>query len=114
MAGSSYPGAMRASDDDRSKVQAVLNDAFAEGRLTQAEWDERAGELATAATYADLDRLIADLPGRQLSPQYPSGQAQLWQAQQRTNGLAIAALVCGIGQLAVGFPATIAAIILGH
>jgi Domain of unknown function (DUF4190) len=77
------------------------------------KWDERAGELVTGATYADLDRLTADLPGHQLSPQYPSGQTQQWHAQ-RTNGLAVAALVCGIGQLAVGLPATIAAIVLGH
>jgi hypothetical protein len=115
MASGSYPGAMRASDDDRAKVQAVLNDAFAEGRLTQQEWDQRAGELATARTYADLDQLTADLPGRSLLPQYaPPQQVQPWQASQRTNGLAIAALVCGVGQLVAFFPATILAIVLGH
>jgi Domain of unknown function (DUF4190)/Domain of unknown function (DUF1707) len=115
MAGGSYPGAMRASDDDRSKVQALLNDAFAEGRLTQQEWEQRATELATAATYADLDRLTADLPGRSLSLQYaPAGPPMPWQPAQRTNRLAVAALACGIGQMVVWWPATILAIVLGH
>jgi hypothetical protein len=115
MAGGSYPGAMRASDDDRSKVQALLNDAFAEGRLTQQEWDQRASELATAATYADLDRLTADLPGRALSPQHSAaGPPVPWQAAPRTNRLAIAALACGVGQLVAWWPATILAIVLGH
>ncbi len=115
MASGSYPGAMRASDDDRAKVQAVLNDAFAEGRLTQQEWEERATLLATAATYADLDRLTADLPGRSLSLQYaPAGPPVPWQAAPSTNKLAVAALACGIGQLVVWWPATILAIVLGH
>jgi hypothetical protein len=125
MAGASYPGAMRASDDDRRRVQDKLNDAFAEGRLNQQEWDQRVGQLAAAATYADLDRLTGDLPVFYPGPQY--GMAQLGQAQvsptqpvpglvgqQATNGMAIASLVCGLGQLLAGFPAGIAAIILGH
>jgi hypothetical protein len=105
---------MRASDNDRSKVQEILNDAFAEGRLTQQEWDQRTGELATAATYSDLDKLTADLPGHSLSPQYVPPALEPWQASQRTNGLAVAALVCGIAQLVAFWPATILAIVLGH
>lgn len=115
MAGASYPGAMRASDDDRAKVQEVLNGAFAEGRLTRQEWDQRSSELASAKTYADLDRLAADLPGHSLRPQdSPPGAIEPWQAPQRTNGLAVAALVCGIGQLVAFWPATILAIVFGH
>jgi hypothetical protein len=107
MAGASYPGAMRASDDDRWRVQSVLNDAYAEGRLTQQEWDQRTGALGGAATYAELDRLTADLPAVYSGPPPPAGQPI-------TNKMAIASLVCGIGQLLAGFPAGIAAIILGH
>lgn len=126
MAAGNSIGAMRASDDDRTQVHSVLNDAYAEGRLTREEWDQRASALAASATYADLDRLTADLPrqypglqyGAQVSPAPQAWQAQAWQVQawqtQRTNGMAIAALVCGLGQLIVGFPAGIAAIILGH
>jgi len=105
-----YPGAMRASDDDRARVQTMLNDAFAEGRLTKYEWESRAGDLANAATWADLDRLTADLPGAY--PAVPSPPPM--QAAQRTNPMAIAALACGLGQFLVGFPASIAAIVLGH
>jgi hypothetical protein len=114
MAGGSHNGAMRASDDDRSKVQAILNDAYAEGRLNQQEWDQRAAELASAATYADLDRLTADLPGHSLRPQYPGSLPEPWQRQPGTNKLAVAALACGIGQLFFWSPAAIAAIVLGH
>jgi len=125
MADASYPGAMRASDDDRRRVQDVLNDAFAEGRLSQLEWDQRVGKLAAATTYADLDRLTGDLPVSYPGPQYGMaqlGQTQVGQAQpvpglvgqQAANGMAIASLVCGLGQLLAGFPAGIAAIILGH
>jgi hypothetical protein len=101
--------AMRASDADRAQVQTRLNEAFAEGRLTKEEWDERATALASAASYADLDQLTADLPVPYVHPGRPSAIGQ-----QGTNGLAVAALICGIGQLIVGLPAGIAAIILGH
>ena len=121
MAGANYSGAMRASDDDRRRVQDVLNDALVEGRLTQAEWDQRAGDLAAAATYAELDRLTADLPGVYPGPLYGAAQVSQAQAgpgpapwQPITNRMAIASLVCGLGQLVAGFPAGIAAIILGH
>ena len=112
-------GAMRASDDDRSQVQSVLNDAWAEGRLTQEEWDERATALAGRVTYADLARLTADLPSAFIVPQpQPTAVSPYWPqpvvSQRGTNGLAIAALVLGLAQFAVGFPAGIAAIILGH
>jgi Domain of unknown function (DUF4190)/Domain of unknown function (DUF1707) len=113
-------GAFRASDDDRTRAQSALNDAFAEGRLTREEWDERAGALGIGATYADLNRVTADLPRRYPVAPYASAQpspaAPAWQPQtqpQRTDGMAIAALLCGIGQF-VFFPAGIAAIILGH
>jgi hypothetical protein len=121
MAGADHPGAMRASDDDRRRVQDILNDALAEGRLTQPEWEQRVGELAGAATYADLDRLTADLPAVYPGPQYQPAQLSRAQPlpgpapwQPITNRLAIASLVCGVGQLVALFPAGIAAIILGH
>ncbi len=70
-------------------------------------------------TYAELAGLTSDLPSpfvvpqSQLVPPGPHWPASST-AEQRTDGMAIAALVCGVGQLAVGFPAGIAAIILGH
>ena len=111
--------AMRASDDDRSQVQSVLNDAYAEGRLTREEWDERATALAGPVTYGDLANLTADLPNGFIVPRpQPVAISPYWPqpvaTQRGTNGLAIAALVLGLAQFAVGFPAGIAAIILGH
>jgi Domain of unknown function (DUF4190)/Domain of unknown function (DUF1707) len=107
MAGSSNPGSMRASDDDRWRVQSALNEAYAEGRLSQQEWDERVSQLASAATYSELDRLTSDLPVPYSPPPAPVGPPA-------TNRLAIASLVCGVGQLVAFFPAGIAAIVLGH
>jgi Domain of unknown function (DUF4190)/Domain of unknown function (DUF1707) len=111
-----YPsGQMRASEVDRDKTQHVLNDAFAQGRLTQAEWEQRASVLSGPVTYGDLDRLTADLvPRQQPPPVYQQAYPQVPVASEHTNGMAIASLVCGVGQLVVGFPAGIAAVILGH
>ncbi len=115
MAVGNYPAAMRASDEDRARVQTILNDAFAEGRVTKDEWERRTGDLSNAVTWADLDQLTADLPRPYPGPPVPVAQ-QAWPVPpvQRTNALAIASLACGIGQLLVWFPASIAAIVLGH
>ena len=101
-------GAMRASDNDRWRVQCRLNDAFAEGRLTREEWDYRATAVTSAVTYADLARLTEDLPVPYVPPPPPVI------APQRTSGLAIASLVCGICQIGFPVPTGIAAIFLGH
>jgi hypothetical protein len=55
-------GQMRASAADKEQVIGVLKDAFVEGRLTQDEQAERAGQAMTARTYAELARLTEDLP----------------------------------------------------
>lgn len=53
---------MRASDADRERVADMLRDAHTEGRLTQDELLERVGTVYESRTFADLDRLIYDLP----------------------------------------------------
>jgi 8-oxo-dGTP pyrophosphatase MutT (NUDIX family) len=53
---------MRASDADREKVAAILRDAYAEGRLTRDEYDERLTACFSAATYGDLVPVLAHLP----------------------------------------------------
>ena len=52
----------RASDRERDAVVQRVQDAFAEGRLDDAEFDERTRAALTARTHADLDALLADLP----------------------------------------------------
>lgn len=53
---------MRVSDEDRERTAGRLQHAFAEGRLTRAELDERLELAFTSKTYGDLLGLIADLP----------------------------------------------------
>jgi hypothetical protein len=53
---------MRAGDEDRDRTITVLREAFAEGRLTQDEFQERLGKAQEARTYGELDALVTDLP----------------------------------------------------
>jgi hypothetical protein len=55
-------GTIRASDRDRAVIEAVLADAFAEGRITRAEYDERSDAALSSRTLGDLVPLVEDLP----------------------------------------------------
>ena len=114
-AGSYGYGSMRATDADRENVRTVLQDAHAEGRLTWEEFDSRSTTLLQAQTYDQLATLTADLPNRIAAspPQmYPYPPAQY--GAQSTNGLAIAALICGVCQVFFWFLTGVPAIVLGH
>lgn len=54
---------IRASDAERDAAVERLQVAFAEGRLADAEFDQRMRSALTARTRAELDALLADLPG---------------------------------------------------
>jgi Domain of unknown function (DUF1707) len=54
----------RASNADRDAAATRLQDAFADGRLDDAEFDERMRTALTAKTQAGLDALLGDLPAR--------------------------------------------------
>ena len=54
--------AIRASDRDRDATAQRLQEAFAERRLDDEEFDQRMRAALTARTDQDLDRLVADLP----------------------------------------------------
>ena len=58
----------RASDRERDAVVQRVQDAFAEGRLDDAEFDERTRAALTARTHADLEALLADLPAAPGAP----------------------------------------------
>jgi len=60
--------AVRASDAEREQTVALLQHNFADGRLTQAELEERAGAAYAAQTRAQLCDLTADLPAAQQQP----------------------------------------------
>jgi hypothetical protein len=53
---------MRVSDAERQAAADRLRGAMGEGRLDLTEYDNRLGRAYAAVTYADLDRLFADLP----------------------------------------------------
>src|SRR6266702_4580208 len=58
----------RASDRERDAVVARVQDAFAEGRLDDTEFDERTRAALTARTHTDLEALLADLPAAPAAP----------------------------------------------
>jgi hypothetical protein len=117
-AGHGYPGSggqtglLRAADADRDRVAGVLNTAYVEGRLSKDEYDDRLHGALSARTYADLDQLVADLPGARAAvvPQIEPAVMPV----PETNGLAVASLACGLAQFVFGPLATIPAIAFGH
>jgi Domain of unknown function (DUF1707)/Domain of unknown function (DUF4190) len=111
------PRRMLAAHADRERAIDVLKAGFAEGRLTKAEYDYRTARVYAARTYGELGALIADLPTGPLGgqPSYPSVDYPPWQpAHSTTSPLAVAALVCGIGEFFTLGLTAIPAVILGH
>ena len=64
--------AIRASDGERDQVVALLQRDFVDGRLTQAELEERAGAALAARTRDQLRALTADLPAADVRPARPA------------------------------------------
>lgn len=54
-------GNLRASDADRDQVATLLSTAYAEGRLSREEHDERIDQLMAARTFDDLLPITQDL-----------------------------------------------------
>jgi hypothetical protein len=101
-------GKMRTSDVDRDRVVERLNVAFSEGRLSKDEYDGRLENAFSGRTYADLDRIVTDLPTARATPVTPVTPVT------RINGLAIASLACGLAQVVFGPLAAVPAIVFGH
>lgn len=55
-------GDLRIGDRERDEVTRILHDAFAQGRITRDELDERLEATLSARTAGDLRRVTADLP----------------------------------------------------
>jgi hypothetical protein len=75
--------AMRASDADREIVRTLLADAFADGRLTREEYDDRLNTLYGSRTLGELSSLVTDLVPPDGPPVAP---APLLRADLRTRG----------------------------
>jgi hypothetical protein len=104
---------IRAADADRDRVAAMLGTAYSEGRLSKDEYDARLEAALSARTYADLDKVLTDLPVP-AAMQDRAAESAMMTSVARTNGYAIASFACGLGQFVVGPLATIPAIVLGH
>jgi len=111
---------MRAASVDRERAVDVLKAGFAEGRLTQDEYNDRMAKAYAARTYGELATLTADLPiGPIPVTMPPPWQATAWQqpplpAVAQTNGMATAALVLGLLEFVTAGATAIPAIICGH
>jgi len=103
--------AMRAASADRERAVDVLKAGFAEGRLTQDEYNERMNRAYTSRTYAELAALTADLPAGAIPTVYPM---PLYQPPVSTNSLARASLVLGVAEFFTMGLTAIPAIICGH
>jgi hypothetical protein len=80
-AGPTRPPAIRASDQERDAAAQRLQQAFAERRLDDDEFDERMRAALTAKTSADLDRLTSDLPAATAAgaaPAVPASRPGRW------------------------------------
>lgn len=107
------------TDADRANVHVILNRAYAEGRLSQPDFQARSAQAAAAQTYEQLAGLTADLgmpPPGPPGPGWgaPPGYGPVPYRVRPTNQLAIAALVCGCAQVFFWLLTGIPAVILGH
>jgi hypothetical protein len=69
-------GRFRASDADRERAIETLKVAFAQGRLTRDELDQRAGRALLGRTYAELARATANIPARPAPVPVPRARAR--------------------------------------
>jgi hypothetical protein len=102
---------MRAASTDRERAVDVLKAGFAEGRLTQDEYNDRMGRAYAARTYGELTALTADLPAGAVPAVWP---VPVYMPPVTTNSLARASLVLGIAEFCTMGLTAIPAIICGH
>jgi len=82
---------IRVSDAERNAVAELLGQHYADGRLDQAEFDERVGRTMAAKTRGDLTGLFDDLPETDTGagadgPRGPVGPSAPYQVRRRRRG----------------------------
>jgi len=95
---------LRASDEDRRRVQAQLDRHLADGRLTLQEYEDRLGEAWSARTLADLPPVLRELPPLPVDPRTggvadPARDARREAARALAGWLALAVLFLNIWAL---------------
>lgn len=111
------PPGMLAANADRERAIDVLRAGYAESRLTKAEYEYRVGRVYAARTYGELGALTADLPTGSFGypvPYQSLGYPPRQLAYPTVSPVAVAALVCGIGEFFTLGVTAIPAIVLGH
>lgn len=95
------PGEIRVGDDERRTVDAVLQRAHGEGRLTLVEYEERSAKVWEARTRADLDVLASDLPAPVPAVREPVAVARTadGESRRRRAGGLLGVLVVGAAVL---------------
>jgi hypothetical protein len=101
---------MRISDADRAEVADRLSKHYSDGRLDQAEFNERLDRSMNAKTQADLNGLFADLPAtdepdKAAKPVRPADQRpRNRRPVQRVLGLILIAVVAIFAARALMWP----------
>ena len=89
-------GQMRSSAAEREHVIDILKTAFADGRLTQDEYEDRVGLALRPLTYGELAELTSDLPAG-LSGALRPAPADLSPPDSRPlNKTAVASVLCAV------------------
>jgi uncharacterized membrane protein len=84
---------IRVSDAERNSVAELLGEHYADGRLDQAEFDERINRTMAAKTRGDLTGLFDDLPetgpagAGPAGPGGPACQAVPYRGPRRRGGI---------------------------
>ena len=76
---------LRIGDAERNRAAELLGEHMAEGRLTQAEFDERLSAALNAKVATDLEPLFRDLPGP--NPGKPTELSLQEQTRKRADEL---------------------------
>ena len=82
---------IRVSDAERNVVAELLGQHYADGRLDQAEFDDRVSRTMAAKTRGDLTGLFDDLPETETGagadgPRGPVGPSAPYQVRRRRRG----------------------------
>jgi hypothetical protein len=103
---------MRASDADREIVRAMLADAFADGRLTREEYDDRLNTLYGSRTLGEVSSLVTDLvplddppnaPAPLLRPDYRTRGARKWRkdVEESFAAFLVPSIICTVIWIAI-------------
>src|SRR4051812_49652016 len=87
---------LRAGDSDREAFATILREQHLDGRLDSDEFQERLDACMAAKTYADLDRLVADLPSGEPVRARPAGR-RARRPRPWPFPLLLLALIAGVG-----------------